>query len=66
MKDFKCTKCRRPHESEAKFCFVCGTDLEVAILEYKEKILPVRFEREIPQQLIDQEVEKRSIEEEGK
>jgi len=47
MEDFKCTKCRKPHESEAKFCYHCGEYLEDAILEYKEKHLPITFERKI-------------------
>ena len=63
MDDFKCTKCRKPHESEAKFCFFCGADLEEAILEYKQQHLPVKFEQKIPPHLIEQEVERRRINE---
>jgi hypothetical protein len=47
MEGFKCTKCRKLHESEAKFCYFCGEDLEDAILEYKEKHHPIKFERKI-------------------
>lgn len=47
MEGFKCTRCRKPHESEAKFCYFCGEDLEDAILEYKEKHLPIKFEKTI-------------------
>ena len=57
MKDFKCPKCGKPHESEARFCYFCKTDLEDAILEYKEKHLPIRFEHKIPTQLPKHEVD---------
>ncbi len=65
MEDFKCTKCRKPHESEAKFCYFCGADLEDAILEYKQQHLPVKFEQKIPPHLIEQEAERRRTNEDN-
>jgi len=46
MENFVCPKCRKPHNSEAKFCFHCNQDLEAAIIEYKEKQLPIKLKKE--------------------
>ena len=48
MKDFVCPKCRKPHNSEAKFCFFCGEDLEEEILKFKEKHKSVELKKKTP------------------
>jgi uncharacterized OB-fold protein len=39
-----CPECGKAHESESKFCQYCGYDLEAAILRYKNKRLPIKYD----------------------
>ncbi len=39
-----CSECGKLHESESKFCQHCGHDLEGAILRYKQKHLPIKYQ----------------------
>ena len=57
MKEFRCPECGKAHNSEARFCFFCKADLEEAILEYKEKHLPIRFENNNKMKLTEEELE---------
>ena len=57
MEDFVCPKCRKPHISEAKFCFHCGQDLEDAIIQYKAKHLPIKYKQGIHSKFTKEEIE---------
>ncbi len=45
MSEVKWPKCGNTHQSNSKLCVFCGENLELIILEYKEKNLPVNFNR---------------------
>ena len=52
-----CTSCGKLHESESKFCQYCGYDLESAILRFKGKRLPIKFDQSLPPEEKDKELE---------
>jgi len=39
-----CSKCGHLHETEERYCENCGEDLEGAILRYKQRHLPIKYE----------------------
>jgi len=44
---FLCTNCGKLHKSSGKHCEFCGTNLEDEILKYKEKKLPIKYEKSV-------------------
>ena len=44
--ELKCIKCGNVHQTSSNFCDFCGEDLEEAILEYKERNLPIQYNHE--------------------
>ena len=53
---FLCTNCGKLHKSSGKHCEFCGTNLEDEILKYKEKKLPIKYEKSV---LLGKQIEQR-------
>ncbi|MHA1516181.1 MAG: hypothetical protein ACTSPF_11660 [Candidatus Heimdallarchaeaceae archaeon] len=45
MSGLFCPSCEKEHTSNTKNCEFCGTNLESVILEFKQKNLPVKFNK---------------------
>lgn len=43
MSGLFCPKCGNQHTTKGQYCSYCGEDLKDAILEYKDKRLPVKL-----------------------
>ena len=50
MSELFCANCGKVHESESKFCEYCGFDLKEAILRFKQKQLPIKYDESLPSQ----------------
>lgn len=49
MSGLFCPKCGKQHTTKGQYCSFCGEDLADAILEYKDKRLPVKLNHTAPQ-----------------
>ncbi|NPD88917.1 MAG: hypothetical protein HGN29_09330 [Asgard group archaeon] len=50
MSELYCANCEKLHESESRFCEYCGFDLKEAILRFKQKRIPVKYNESLSSQ----------------
>ncbi len=59
MSELHCPNCGEQHSTKGKFCSFCGEDLTDAILQYKDKRLPVKLDYTEPEVKVEPKVEEK-------